>query len=78
MGAKEVWAVCRLLPDLGSQGWECNGIYSTLEAALAACKDDKTQAVRFVLDEDMSVTREWWHATPIRPEPFLVTERDEP
>jgi hypothetical protein len=75
MAAAEVWAVCRLLPDLGPLGWECNGVYTTLEAALAACKDDKTAAVRFVLNEDMSAIKEWWHATPSRPEPYLVTER---
>ncbi|UVF22873.1 hypothetical protein HPT29_028390 (plasmid) [Microvirga terrae] len=46
-----VWAVCTLLPEQGEQAWELIGIYDSLEAALEACTDDQTTAVRFELNK---------------------------
>lgn len=47
----DVWAVCTLLPEQGEHAWELNGIYDTLEAALAACTDDRTAATRFEMNK---------------------------
>lgn len=49
---KEVWAVVRLLPHQSKDAWELDGVYDTKEAALAACRDENTQAVRFEVNKD--------------------------
>jgi len=48
----EVWVVARLLPQQSKDAWELDGVYDTKEAALAACIDENTQAVRFELNKD--------------------------
>ncbi|KAA0117865.1 hypothetical protein CIW48_27060 [Methylobacterium sp. P1-11] len=68
-----VWALCTLLPEQGPDAWELNGVYATLEGALAACVTDQDMAVKFVLGEDYRDKFEFWQANPRRPEPFLVT-----
>jgi len=49
---KEVWVVCRLLPEQGPHAWELNGVYDTKEAALAACTDENTGAARLEVNKD--------------------------
>lgn len=70
----EVWIVSTLLPEQGKDAWEINGVYTTLDAALAACTDGRSAAVRMTLNADYRGVYEFWHATPARPEPFLVNE----
>ena len=65
----DVCAVCRLLPEQGKDAWELNGIYTTQEAALAACTDDQTSAARFALDTDYSAEKVFDCICRAQPEP---------
>jgi hypothetical protein len=49
---KEVWVIARLLPQQSKDAWELDGVYDTKEAALAMCRDEYTQAVRFEINRD--------------------------
>ena len=49
---KEVWVVCRLIPEQGPHAWELDGVYDNREAALAACVDENTGATRFEVNKD--------------------------
>lgn len=48
----DVWVVCQLLTGEREGDIDVNGVYGTLEAALAACVDDRTHAARFTLNKD--------------------------
>jgi len=61
---KEVWVVARLLPHQSPDAWELDGVYDTKEAALAACVDDQTQAVRFEVNKDYRDIQEFEIARP--------------
>jgi hypothetical protein len=65
-----VWIAARLTND--ERGWECNGVFSTKEKALAVCKDEVSMAVEFVLDEDATEITEFLVCTPDRPEGILA------
>lgn len=67
-----VWVVGRVLPDVSPTEWELNGVYTSLEDALAACDLEGSVAAEFQLNFDYSGCDEFWTATPDRPTPHLT------
>ncbi len=61
---KEVWVVARLKPEQSKDAWELDGVYDTKEAALAMCRDEYTQAVRFEVNKDYRDIQEFEIVSP--------------
>ena len=64
-----VWVVCTLLEGEKAGQFEVQGVYTTKEAALAACTDPLTSAARFELNRDYRGHFEFDVVTPANPEP---------
>lgn len=73
-----VWVVCTLLEGEKAGQFEVQGVYTTKEAALAACTDPLTSAARFELNRDYRGQFEFDVVTPANPEPVKTTSPSAP